>query len=60
MIAGQLLNLLIDAGRLGEALAVAGQLPEFTARAGLGPWTRLADQAQRLQVSAWCSPSGRT
>ena len=49
-IAGQLFNLLLGAGRLGEALAVVGQLPEFTRRAGFGPWTQLADQARRLQV----------
>jgi len=49
-IAGQLFNLLKEAGRLGEALAVAEQVPEFTRRAGLGPWTQLADEAQRLQV----------
>ena len=48
--AGDLVILLRDAGRLAEALAVTGQKAEFTGRAGLGPWTRLADQAQRLQV----------
>ena len=47
---GDLVNLLRDAGRLAEALAVAGQKPEYTRRAGLGPWTQLADQARRLQV----------
>ena len=40
----------MDAGRLAEALAAAEDMAEFTARAGLGPWTRLADQAWRLQV----------
>jgi tetratricopeptide (TPR) repeat protein len=49
-IAGELLNLLRDAGRLGEALAVAGQMPEFTRLAGLGPWSQLADEGRRLQV----------
>jgi tetratricopeptide (TPR) repeat protein len=48
--AGELFILLRDAGRLAEALAVADQKAEFTGRAGLGPWTRLADQARRLQV----------
>ena len=38
------------AGRLAEALAVAGEMAGYTRRAGLGPWTRLADQAGRLQV----------
>jgi hypothetical protein len=46
--AGDLGNLVIAAGRLAEALAVAGQQVEFTGRAGLGPWTRLADRAGRL------------
>jgi hypothetical protein len=49
-IAGQMCNLLIEAGRLGEALAVAGQVQEFTRRAGLGPWSQLGDEGQRLQV----------
>jgi tetratricopeptide (TPR) repeat protein len=48
--AGDLFNLLMMAGRLTEALAVADRQAEFTRRAGLGPWTRLADQGQRLQV----------
>ena len=48
--AGDLVNLLRDAGRLGEALEVAGQKADYTRRAGLGPWTQLADQARRLQV----------
>jgi len=49
-IAGKLFYLLLDAGRLEEALAVAGRKSDFTARAGLGPWTRLGDQGRRLQV----------
>jgi len=48
--AGDLFNLLMMAARLTETLAVADQQAEFTRRAGLGPWTRLADQGQRLQV----------
>ena len=48
--ASELVTLLMAAGRLAEALAVAGQKAEFTGRAGLGPWSRLADQALRLQV----------
>ena len=48
--AGDLVNLLQDAGRLAEGLAAAGQKAEYTRRAGLGPWTQLGDQAQRLQV----------
>ena len=48
--AGELVNLLMGAGRLSEALAMADQQAEFTGRAGLGPWIRLLDQGQRLQV----------
>jgi hypothetical protein len=50
MIAGDLFNLLHDAGRLGEALEVARQKEELTRRARLGPWSRLGDEARRLQV----------
>jgi hypothetical protein len=50
--AGVLAFLLMGGGWLAEALAVAGQQEEFTKRAGLGPWTRLFDQARRLQVLA--------
>jgi CHAT domain len=50
--AGDLVNLLMAAGRLAETLAVADQKADFTGRAGLGPWTRLADQTWRLQVLA--------
>jgi hypothetical protein len=52
VIAGDLADLLRDAGRLGEALAVAEQMAGYTGRAGLGPWTQLADQGQRLQILA--------
>ena len=43
-IAGDLLNLLRAGGRLEEALAVAGEKAGYTRRAGLGPWTQLADE----------------
>jgi tetratricopeptide (TPR) repeat protein len=49
-IAGDLVNLLRDAGRLGEALDLAGQKAAYTREAGLGPWTQLLDQGQRLQI----------
>jgi hypothetical protein len=48
--AGDLVNVLMNAGRLAEALAVAEDMAEFTGRAGLGPWTRLGDQTWRLRV----------
>jgi tetratricopeptide (TPR) repeat protein len=50
--AGELANLLRDAGRLTEALDVITQKADFARRAGLGPWTQLADEGRRLQVIA--------
>jgi len=47
---GSLSNLLIDAGRLREALDLASQVAEYSRRAGLGPWTQLSDQTQQLQI----------
>jgi CHAT domain len=52
VLAGDLLNLLRQAGRLGQALAMAEQMQGYTRRAGLGPWTQLNDEAQRLQILA--------
>jgi hypothetical protein len=48
--ATDLLNLLLSSGRLAEALAVAEEMAGYTRRAGLGPWTQLADETVRLQV----------
>jgi tetratricopeptide (TPR) repeat protein len=50
--AGDLANLLYEAGRLEEALAVVEQLPELTGRAGLGSWTQLGDRGRRLHLLA--------
>ena len=50
--AGQLLDLLQKRGRLEEALRVADEKAGYTRQAGLGPWTQLADEGQRLQVLA--------
>jgi tetratricopeptide (TPR) repeat protein len=49
-LARDLSNLLMNAGRLREALDAAGQLAQYSRRAGLGPWSQLANQAQRLYV----------
>lgn len=49
---GELAYLLRSAGRLEEALVVVEQLPEFTRRAGLGPWTQLLNQGHRLTLLA--------
>jgi CHAT domain len=51
-IAADLAYLLHAAGRLSEALAVNEEMAGYTGRAGLGPWTQLADQARRLQILA--------
>jgi tetratricopeptide (TPR) repeat protein len=37
-------------GRLAEALHFAGQQAEYARRAGLGPWTQLSSEVQRLHV----------
>jgi hypothetical protein len=50
--AGELCNLLQRNGRLVEALKVAEGLAEYTAQAGMGPWTRVSAEATRLQVLA--------
>lgn len=49
-VAGDLLNLLQGAGRLTEALTLAEEIAGYTARAGLGPWTRLGAAARKLQI----------
>jgi hypothetical protein len=48
--AGELVTLLRDQGRLGEALTQAGQKIEHTHRAGFGLWTLLSDHGRRLQI----------
>lgn len=48
--AGDLVSLLRDQGRLGEALILAGQKIEHSSRAGFGCWTQLSDQGRRLQI----------
>jgi tetratricopeptide (TPR) repeat protein len=47
-----LLDLFRQTGRLDEALRLAEQKVGYTKRAGLGPWTQLLDEGQRLQVLA--------
>ncbi|MBX3516616.1 MAG: CHAT domain-containing protein [Rhodospirillales bacterium] len=48
--AGDLFNLLLTSGRAREALELVAREKEFTTRAGLGPWTIIADDGQRLQA----------
>ena len=35
---------------MDEALALAGEKAGYTQKAGLGPWTQLGDECQRLQI----------
>ena len=48
--ASDLINLLRFRGRSKEALEVVEKMNELTRRAGLGPWTQLAREVQRLQI----------
>jgi tetratricopeptide (TPR) repeat protein len=47
---GDLLNLLMEHGRLDAALGLAADKKRYTQAADLGPWTQLLDEAQRLQI----------
>jgi hypothetical protein len=57
--AGNLVNLCHASGRLAEALTLAGQMADHTRQAGLGPWTQLADEVQRLQVLTEMNQAGQ-
>lgn len=48
--AGGLFNVLRNAGRLSEALAVAEQARQLGRKAGYGPWAQVQGRAARLQV----------
>jgi len=48
--ASDLLNLLQEAGQFVEALALAEQMDVYISRAGLGRWTQLIIECQRLQI----------
>jgi tetratricopeptide (TPR) repeat protein len=48
--ANDIVTLFRTRSRLNEALAWAEKKAEFSGKAGLGPWTRLADEGRRLQV----------
>jgi tetratricopeptide (TPR) repeat protein len=45
-----LLNILQRTGRSEEALKLVVEEKAYTRQAGLGPWTQLADEGQRLQT----------
>jgi tetratricopeptide (TPR) repeat protein len=48
--AGRLVSLCLDSGRVTDALGFVDQAIDYVQRAGLGPWTRLGSEVQRLQV----------
>ena len=48
--AGRMIEIYHHSGRLAEALALTEQKLGYTRQAGLGPWTQLSDEVQRLQV----------
>jgi len=48
--ASNLASYRMRAGRLGEALQLTEQTIEYTRQAGLGPWTQLCHEVQRLLV----------
>jgi tetratricopeptide (TPR) repeat protein len=50
VIGGRLVDLLRAAGRWQDALDVLESKVKYTRRAGLGPWTCLADRGRRLQI----------
>ena len=50
--AADLFNLLQITGRLREALDLTGPMADYTRRAGLGPWSLLSTEGQRLQILA--------
>ncbi len=50
VLAGDLIRVYLVTGRLDEALVVAEAKTGHTAKAGLGPWTQLADEGQLLQI----------
>jgi tetratricopeptide (TPR) repeat protein len=48
--ASELGDFLRRTGQLDEALNLVEQVPQFSARAGYGPWTQLNDEVLRLEV----------
>ena len=56
--AGDLISYWRAQGRLAEALALADSRIDYTRRAGLGPWTQLQAEGQRLQVLAAMGQAG--
>lgn len=49
-IAGDLIELFRDSGRLDEALTLVDQSVDYIERAGFGPWTQLSTEDRRMQL----------
>jgi tetratricopeptide (TPR) repeat protein len=47
---GNLADVLRAEGRYVEALRIVEQMPNYTKRAGLGPWSQLLDESHRLSI----------
>ena len=52
VLAGDLSDILLDAGQLYSALTASEEKVDYTQRAGLGPWSVIGAQAHRLRVLA--------
>ena len=52
VLAGDLSDILLDAGQLNPALAASEEKVEYTQRAGLGPWSVIGAHAHRLRILA--------
>ncbi len=50
LAAADVINACRATGRLRDALQVAQDLPEYSRRAGLGQWTQLLDERERLWI----------
>jgi hypothetical protein len=50
IVAGDLITLLRNEGRLQDALDLSERAQDYARRAGLGPWTQLGDETRRLQI----------
>ena len=50
--ASQLATVLVDSGRLDDALKANDQAADYARRAGLGPWTSLSREGQRLNIQS--------
>ncbi|NBC33930.1 MAG: CHAT domain-containing protein [Alphaproteobacteria bacterium] len=50
--AGHLINLLRATGRAAASLPIVDRKIDLARRAGLGPWTQIADEARRMQLLA--------